>query len=113
MPLPSITILPGVSDSPEPIPEPWSDAVQVKVDELDVDVIIREVLEATLIAGSLRVILFIALVLEKINIFLPKVYELLLPKSIKPEVEVPFPNIKLSIVRVRGEVLLEATTILP
>lgn len=113
MPLPSIIIVPEVSDSPEPIPEPWSDAVQVRVDELDVDVIIKEVLEETLMAGSLGVILFTVLVLEKNNMFLPEAYELLLPKSIKPEVEVPFPNIKLSIVRVRGEVLLEATTILP
>lgn len=87
--------------------------MQVRVDELDVDVIIKEVLEETLMAGSLGVILFTVLVLEKNNMFLPEAYELLLPKSIKPEVEVPFPNIKLSIVRVRGEVLLEATTILP
>ena len=87
--------------------------MQVRVDELDVDVIIKEVLEETLMAGSLGVILFTVLVLEKNNMFLAEAYELLLPKSIKPEVEVPFPNIKLSIVRVRGEVLLEATTILP
>ena len=87
--------------------------MQVRVDELDVDVIIKEVLEETLMAGSLGVISFTVLVLEKNNMFLPEAYELLLPKSIKPEVEVPFPNIKLSIVRVRGEVLLEATTILP
>ncbi len=87
--------------------------MQVRVDEFDVDVIIKEVLEETLMAGSLGVILFTVLVLEKNNMFLPEAYELLLPKSIKPEVEVPFPNIKLSIVRVRGEVLLEATTILP
>lgn len=87
--------------------------MQVRVDELDVDVIIKEVLKETLMAGSLGVILFTVLVLEKNNMFLPEAYELLLPKSIKPEVEVPFPNIKLSIVRVRGEVLLEATTILP